>query len=213
LFANSIWNSSNVPGQAVSGSVERRADDEVTRAVHDVLDGHAAAFDGLVRRFQREATAVSYRLLNNRDDALEVVQDAFLKAYDKLSTLSEPRLFGPWLMRIVSNLSLNKRRSRALRRHASLEAYCEDDEKSELNRPDPHVDSPLQVAVGEDMRRLLAEAIDQLPERQRQALVLFSIEKMPQKEVASVLGCSVEAVKWHVFSARKKLKERLKEHL
>ena len=63
------------------------------------------------------------------------------------------------------------------------------------------------------MSKLLDEAIRRLPETQRQALVLFAIEKLPQKEIAEMLGCSVEAVKWHVFAARKKLKEQFKDFL
>jgi RNA polymerase sigma-70 factor (ECF subfamily) len=69
------------------------------------------------------------------------------------------------------------------------------------------------VASGKEVQQMLGEFIDELPDMQRQALVLFSLQKMPQKEVAEVLGCSVEAVKWHVFTARKKLKERLRDHL
>src|ERR1700728_3112733 len=67
-----------------------------------VLDGHKASFDVLIRRYQRQAVAVSYRLLGNSHDALEVTQDAFLKAFTSLSTLQTPAAFGGWLMRIVS---------------------------------------------------------------------------------------------------------------
>ena len=63
--------------------------------------------------------------------------------------------------------------------------------------------------LGEHVQKALAE----LPEQQRLALVLFSIEALPQKDVAAVMGCSVEAVKWHVFQARRKLKERLADYL
>ena len=59
----------------------------------------------------------------------------------------------------------------------------------------------------------LHEALNQLPEKQRLAIVMFTIEQMPQKQVAEALQCSVEAVKWHVFQGRKKLKEMLKDHL
>src|SRR5271155_1244098 len=77
-----------------------------------VLGGDRRAFDQLIQRYQRQAVAVSYRLLGNSQDALEVTQDAFLKAYGSLSTLEKPQAFGGWLLRIVSNLSLNYRRSR-----------------------------------------------------------------------------------------------------
>ena len=84
--------------------------------VEQVLGGRREAFDDLIRRYQRQAVAVSYRLLGNSQDALEVTQDAFLKAFTSLSTLQKPEAFGGWLMRIVSNLSLNYRRSRKTRK-------------------------------------------------------------------------------------------------
>src|SRR5688500_16697775 len=80
-----------------------------------VLEGNRKAFDDLIVRYQRQAVAVSYRLLGNTQDALEVTQDAFLKAFSSLATLQKPEAFGGWLMRIVSNLSLNYRRSRRTR--------------------------------------------------------------------------------------------------
>src|SRR6266542_3273362 len=78
--------------------------------VQHAVAGHRPAFDDLIRRYQRQCVAVSYRLLGNTNDALEVTQDAFLKAYTNLHTLEQPEAFRGWLMRIVSNLSLNYRR-------------------------------------------------------------------------------------------------------
>lgn len=203
--------------------MSRPSDDKVDAAqeqalvalVGQAVAGEAEAFDALVRRYQRQATAVAYRLLNHRDDAMEVVQDAFLRAFDRLDTLSKPERFGSWLLRIVSNLALNRRRRRAIRKAASLDvgAVNDDGERSEWTLHDTHRATPLEEASGNDLRDLLREAIDELPEMQRQALVLFSIEKLPQKDVAEILDCSVEAVKWHVFTARKKLKERLGDFL
>src|ERR1700744_2477456 len=79
------------------------------------------AFDVLIGRYQRQAVAVSYRLLGNSHDAMEVTQDAFLKSYSSLATLQKPDAFGGWLMRIVSNLSLNYRRGRKSRSQLPLE--------------------------------------------------------------------------------------------
>lgn len=178
-----------------------------------VLRGQLSAFDELVRRHQRQATGVAYRLLSNRDDAMEVVQDAFLQAFEKLGTLSKPGRFRSWLLRIVSNLALNRRRSRALRRMSPLElnVECQQD-RSEINRPDPKALAPDRAALACEMEQIIEQTIDQLPETQRSALLLFVRTEMPQKEIAGLLGCSVEAVKWHVFTARKKLKEKLKDY-
>ena len=72
--------------------------------VQQVLAGQRKGFDELVIRYQRQAVAVSYRLLGNTQDAMEVTQDAFLKAFSSLDSLQKPEAFGGWLMRIVSNL-------------------------------------------------------------------------------------------------------------
>src|SRR5882757_5654633 len=89
--------------------------------VAKTLAGQRKAFDVLIERYQRQAVAVSYRLLGNTNDALEVTQDAFLKAYTSLKTLQKPVAFGGWLMRIVSSLSLNYRRSRKTRAQLPLD--------------------------------------------------------------------------------------------
>src|SRR3954451_18642767 len=89
--------------------------------VERALAGDRGQFDELIRRYQRQAVAVSYRLLGNTQDALEVTQDAFLKGFTSLSTLQKPEAFGGWLMRIVSNLSLNYRRARKVRSQLPLD--------------------------------------------------------------------------------------------
>jgi RNA polymerase sigma-70 factor (ECF subfamily) len=184
------------------------------------LAGNRKAFDELIRRYQRQAVAVSYRLLGNSQDALEVTQDAFLKAFTSLDTLQKPEAFGGWLMRIVSNLSLNYRRSRKTRTAVPLaevlapqtgestEAHGGGSEWMSSGAADP-----VRGLEGKELGVKLKQALAQLPEKQRLAIVMFTIDEMPQKEVAETLGCSVEAVKWHVFQGRKKLKEILKEHL
>jgi len=178
--------------------------------------GDRLAFDALVGRHQRRATQLAYRLLGNMDDALEVTQDSFLRAYRRLASLSAPEKFQAWLLRIVSNQALNYRRGRALRKSSSLDAPGggeQEDGRGELNLPDPSAPAPVQEASAKELQRQIQSALADLPEKQRLALVMFSIQKMPQKEVAQALDMSVEAVKWHVFTARKKLKDKLKDYL
>jgi RNA polymerase sigma-70 factor (ECF subfamily) len=188
--------------------------------VEQVIGGKRSAFDELVRRYQRQAVAVSYRLLGNSHDALEVTQDAFIKAFSSLATLQKPEAFGGWLMRIVSNLSLNYRRSRKTRSQLPLDDLLgptEGAQQAELAGGSSDWMSqsgdPVHLLASEEMGRKLQAALAQLPEKQRMAIVMFTIEEMPQKQVAEALNCSVEAVKWHVFQGRKKLKELLKDHL
>src|SRR4051812_3301605 len=103
-----------------SGSAAPRAPSD-GQLVSRVLAGERTCFDQLVQRYQRQAIAVSFRLLGNSQDAMEVTQDAFLKGFTSLNTLQKPEAFGGWLMRIVSNLSLNFRRARKIRQQLPLD--------------------------------------------------------------------------------------------
>ena len=186
--------------------------------VAQTLAGDRKAFDVLITRYQRQAVAVSYRLLGNTNDALEVTQDAYLKAFKGLATLQKPGAFAGWLMRIVSNLSLNYRRSRKTRQQLPLDDMLGRQESTgEAGGSGGEwmakSGDPLRNLESREMGAKLQQALMQLPEKQRQAILMFTIEEMPQKEVAAALNCSVEAVKWHVFQGRKKLKELLKDHL
>ena len=185
--------------------------------VRQALAGQQRAFDELIKRYQRQAVAVSYRLLGNSHDALEVTQDAFLKGYSSLSTLQKPEAFGGWLMRIVSNLSLNFRRGRKNRTQLPLGDLlgATDSQATDAGGSEWMARSgdPVRTLESQEMGQKLQEALKQLPEKQRLAIIMFTVQEMPQKDVAEALGCSVEAVKWHVFQGRKRLKEMLKEHL
>jgi RNA polymerase sigma-70 factor (ECF subfamily) len=189
--------------------------------VEQVLGGRRQAFDELVKRYQRQAVAVSYRLLGNTHDAMEVTQDAFIKAFSSLATLQKPEAFGGWLMRIVSNLSLNYRRSRKTRQQLPLDDLLGPTDAAQQAAAATGGGSdwmtqsgdPVHLLASKEMGHKLQQALQQLPDKQRMAIVMFTIEEMPQKQVAEALGCSVEAVKWHVFQGRKRLKEILKEHL
>jgi len=185
---------------------------EDARWVADARRGDQDAFDRLVDRYQRRAVAVAYRLLGNAEDARDAAQDAFLRAYQNLATLEDPRRFGGWLMRIVTNLSLNLRRSRSRSASTATDDVIAGEE--ELRTP-----SGAMLSAGAErpetaeLNSAIQAAIDALPEKQRVALVLFSIEGIPQKDVAQIMNCTVELVKWNVFQARKALRRALADHL
>jgi RNA polymerase sigma-70 factor (ECF subfamily) len=207
--------------KGAAGNTEASTDADLVRAT---LAGDRNAFDQLVRRYQKQAIALAYQRLGNVDDAQEVTQDAFIKAFSQLSSLNTPEAFGGWLLRTVSNLALNFRRGRRLRRNPGLdESFMTGD----LNPPDSGggggggIQSDHSIRSTRPSRALedaeLSErrrwAMAQLPEKQRLAIEMFAINGLPQKQVADALECSVEAVKWHVFQGRKRLKELLKDLL
>ena len=181
--------------------------------------GDRAAFGKLAQLYQRQCVGVALRLLGNAHDATELVQDALIKAYRSLDQLQQSERFGPWLMRIVTNLALNFRRARVRRQMLSLEQTFGSEGQSGVGDDlratvaGGALDSPDNPLTSAELGEAIQNALDALPEKQRLALVMFAIEKMPQKEVAEVLNCSIEAVKWHVFTARKQLKKTLANYL
>lgn len=187
------------------------------RLVRAARRGNLDAFDVLVERYQRRAVSVSYRLVGDTHDALEVCQEAFLRAWRGLDSIEKPQRFGAWLLRIVTNLSLNFRRDRAVggRRISFDDCLAGDDRNGDERFSDdqPDAQSPGRDLAADELHQRLIREIAALPVQQRLALVLFSIEQLPQKEVAAILDCSVEAVKWHVFQARRRLRERLADVL
>jgi RNA polymerase sigma-70 factor (ECF subfamily) len=182
--------------------------------VRATLAGRREAFGQLVERYQRRATSVAYRLLGDLHDALEVCQESFVRAFRKLDSLKDHDRFGPWLLRIVTNLALNFRRSRGPRLSFTDCLTDADDSREERVSDSPQSeDRPGALLAGEELRERIQAAMAQLTPQQRAALVLFSIEQLPQKDVARIMNCSVEAVKWHVFQGRKKMKELLADYL
>ena len=202
----------------------RRRDDPGDELAHDddgflaarARAGDRQAFDRLVRRYREQVVSISLRLLGNAEDAQEVTQDAFLKAYTGLHELHRPEAFGGWLMRIASNLALNRRRGKRLRQAADLDEVMEANggsaEVGVEGGPRPPPD-PARVLAGQELGERVRDCLARLPEKQRTALVLFTLEGRSQREIADALNLSVEAVKWHVFQGRKKLKEWLGDDL
>jgi RNA polymerase sigma-70 factor (ECF subfamily) len=181
--------------------------------VAQVLAGDTGSFDRLVGLYERPAVATAYRLLGNSDDARDVVQDAFLRAYKSLSHLKEPTRFGPWLLRIVSNLSLNARRGRKTQVVRLDEQRGTEGTTTGEGDPVVSAFTPDRHAESRELQEALDAALARLPEKQRMALVLFTIEGWAQKDIAQLLECSLETVKWNVFQARKRLREMLGDQL
>lgn len=176
--------------------------------VQAARDGSPEAFGLLAKAYERPAIATAYRLLGNSDDALEVVQEALLRAYRSLDRLNEPSRFGPWLLRIVSNLSLNARRAR--RSGVPLdEQWGPEGMRTADGEPTASETGPDHRAEGHELGEALEAALQKLPEKQRLALILFTIEGWAQKDIAALLNCSLENVKWYVFQGRKRLREQL----
>lgn len=162
--------------------------------------GERAAYETLVRRHARAAARLAHRLLGNREDAEDVVQDAFAKAYVNLATFREEASFRTWLLHIVMHLCHDHLRRRE-RRGPTLGL--------DGVEPATRDAGPGRDAQARDELRSLREAVDDLPPRQRAALVLKVVEGLPYDEVARALGTTVESARVYLSLARQSIRRRV----
>jgi RNA polymerase sigma-70 factor (ECF subfamily) len=169
--------------------------------------GDTAAFGVLVERHSRALFRLAFRMTGNEQDAEDVVQESFLRAYRQLSRFDERASFGTWLYRIVTNCSLDLVRSRRRRSEQIAPAEPEgEDPVLSLPSGDP---TPERFALSSEVRGRVAEAMTELSAVERTAFVLRHYEGMGIEEMSRVLGCHPGAAKHSVFRAVQKLRRAL----
>ncbi|MDB5308702.1 MAG: sigE 45 [Gemmataceae bacterium] len=171
--------------------------------------GDRAALDDLFRRYRAVAYRVAYRLLGREADALDAVQDGFIKALTHLDRFRGHSSFKTWLLRIVSNAALDLGRQRKRDGwNDRPQAVVSPDRAGPDGQPPP--DADLERA---DIRRVIEAALAQLPAAQRQTFVLHVDGELSYREVADALGISIGTVMSRLFYARQKLKTLLADRL
>jgi RNA polymerase sigma-70 factor (ECF subfamily) len=179
--------------------------DDDRRLIADCLGGRRDAFGELVSRYQTRLYSAALRLVQSHDDAADVVQDAFLSAFQSLRTFKGDAEFFTWLYRIAFNtaISLKRKKKPAVSLEAnSGEAGINPEDPSELVRPG------VELERNEDERQL-NEAIAKLSDEHRSVLLLKDIEGMRYEEIAEVLGVPVGTVRSRLHRARLELRDLL----
>ena len=184
---------------AVSIDELRASDDRAL--IQAFLAGHRDAFDVIVERHRKQVYQLCYRFLGNHEDAADLTQDVFVRAFKGLHRFKGDSALGTWLYRVGVNACLN----RVALKRPKLEAL-EPDEHVDQRHPDAHE----LVARGE-RAVVVRRAIAQLPPKQRATLVLRIYQEMSHEEIANVLGSSVGAVKANFFHALGNLKRLLQQ--
>ena len=169
--------------------------------------GNLAAFDELVRRHQGRVYAVAYRITGNREDALDVAQEALLKAYRKIDSWQPTSGFLPWLFRLTSNQSIDLLRWRGRRQHEPLE---QDAGALDLLHPEETRKTEERIR-GLEIEDRVQKSLSVLSPAQRTVFVLRHYEGLQLSEIADSMQCTVGSVKVHLFRALKKLQVELKD--
>lgn len=172
--------------------------------------GDEAAFDELVRRHQGRVYAVAYRLTSNREDALDVAQESFIKAYRKIGTWEPTGGFLPWLLRLTSNQAIDLLRKRKRMRQEPLdEAFLPTTERAPV---EPMIQSTATEVHAHEIEAKVQQALVVLSPTQRKVFLLRHYDGLQLSEIADVVGCTVGSVKVHLFRALKKLREALADY-
>ena len=164
------------------------------------LAGNTQAFDVLVTRYRRAMLTIAQQIVRNPTDAEDVVQDAFLRAFEALPQLSDLNRFGAWLHSITRN--------RALRYYRSAGRYQpQEDMEPYLNREtDTSAEDPAHIVERELTQQAIRDAIQELPTDFRAVIELYYWAEMPQKRMAEFLSLPLTTVKWRLHKAKELLK-------
>lgn len=167
--------------------------------------GDEAAFGRLVERYMRRAYYSALSLVGSREDALDLSQEAFARAYRSRDAIDPERPFYAWLYQILRRLCFNFLRDRRTRSRVleSAGAWLADDAASRA-APDP-----AEALEREERRRMVAAAIESLPDREREVLALKEFEGLSYKEIAALVGIPIGTVMSRLYSARKRLVQAL----
>lgn len=187
---------------------EDRSDGElITR----VLAGDTGAYRPLVERYQNRIHAMVYGMVRDGEEARDITQNAFIKAYQSLSTFRIESSFYTWLYRIAMNLAIDSVRKHKRRKTSSFdEAVAARDEDGGILEVH-HEESPQRALQRKQLQQRIFTALDELSDDQREVVLLREVEGLSYKEIAEAMDIPEGTVMSRLFYARKKLQQLLKD--
>ena len=179
-----------------------------------VKRGDRAAFAELVGKYRQPLFNFIFRTLRDETETEDVAQNTFLQVYKSRARYQRTAKFSTWLFTIARNLCLNEIRRRSRHPAESLEeAHAEHDDQPQRQYEDKKVFLPTENVLHGELARKIEEALDELPENQRTAILLCRQDEVSYEEIAEILDCSLSATKSLIHRGRETLKEKLKPYL
>ena len=166
--------------------------------------GDTDAFEELVARHRDKIYARAFSMMRNEDEAIDLSQEAWVKAWQRLGQFQGDSSFATWITRIVINLCLDELRKQQRHRTESIEGLDEESGGVERQMPAITINPTERLERGE-LRQRIDRALGQLSHEHRTVLVLHEFEEMEYKEIAKTMGCSIGTVMSRLFYARRKL--------
>jgi len=188
------------------------APDDDLALVHASQGGDVAAFEELVRRYDRKLLRIAQHVTNNLEDAEEAVQEAFLKGYRKLKQFQGNAKFSTWLIRIALNESITKLRKRLKAKELSLDETAQAEDHDLPRDVADWAPNPEQLYGASELRKILIGSLQELGPGLRTVFVLRNVEGLSTNQTAEILGLNEAAVRSRLFRARLQLREKLSKY-
>lgn len=178
---------------------QRHNNGDVHILLGKIKSGDREAFVTITRLYQRKVFVLAYSFFRNKEDALDIVQETFLRVYQKMGMFKKGRNFQNWLLQITKNLCIDLYRKRQNKKHYLNEGT----DISELNVRDPHASETFTAS---DINHILSICIDRLSEKQRMVFVMKQVNQLEYSEIAQILNVATGTVKSLHFKATQKLR-------
>lgn len=183
---------------------------ETAALVKQSQAGDLAAFEGLVTIYQHRVYSLACQLTKNSDDAQDLAQEAFIRAFRSMGSFRLESDFGTWLHRITVNIFLNSRKKKSNQESVSLDAPLQTGDGEVQREIAATTGDPLATVEQLEVRREIRDALSQLSEEHRAVLVLREIQEYSYEEIAQALGCTLGTVKSRLNRARKIMQSLLR---
>lgn len=180
--------------------------------VSEAKAGNYGAFEELVNRYEKKIYRLGMNITGNREDAEDVLQDAFLKAFEHLPEFREDSRFYTWIVRIAVNEALMKLRKRRTTREIPMEDSQDEEGEVLVREFADWKPNPEQQYAKTELEEILQQAVSELPPGFRTVFYLRDVEGLSTEETAEMLNLSVGAVKARLFRARLRLREELSKN-
>ncbi len=209
MFEQSLQNCSATETDRAQGAIAREEDAFLIAA----KDGDLAAFEVLYKQYASMLFHIARRMMRSKEDAEDVVQESFQLAFIHLKSFKGGSRFSTWLARIAINAALMKLRRKHHLWNVPLDQPDETGRASSSLEVEDQGLNPEELYAHKELRRILFEALNELTPGMRKAIELRDLDERSAEETAQIMGISVSAVKARIFHGRRKLGERLKDHV